>query len=78
MSENSWIFKNHFQANKRTHKTEKCKFILWGAEDSNSPKIEWLGFRTPTPHTKEATMAIKILQSLGICLQEILRILCYH
>ena len=27
---------------------------------------------------KEATTAIKILQSLGIYLQEILRILCYH
>ena len=53
---------------------------LWGAENSNSPKIECWDLTPPliNPYSvwlKEATTAIKILQSLGIYLQEILRIL---
>ena len=53
------------------------QIYLGGAENTNNPKIECWGFRPLiNPYWfKEASMAIKILQSLGIDLQEILHIL---
>ena len=80
MSENSCIIKKHFQASKHTNKIENANLSCGEPETPTALKLS-VGVFGPliNPYwLKETTTAIKILQSFGIDLQEILGILWCH